>query len=369
MRILLLANHLDTGGISSYLMTLSHGLVNSGHRVVIAAAGGSMVEAFKAHGIRHYKVHLRMKSEINPLLFLNLPRLLALLKDENIQVMHAQTRVTSMLASGLSRLSGIPYVTTCHGYFTPHLGRRLVPLWGEKVIAISRPVVEHLTQDMGVRPDKIELVPNGINLNAFRPVSDFERMALRQKWGLSDEPVVGMIARLSDVKGHSYLIDAMVDVRRGYPRVKCLIFGDGPLENELKKKVLADGLTDTVRFYSVSNRTAEILGLFNIYVMPSLSEGLGLSAMEAMAAGLPTVASSVGGLLDLIQDGTTGRLVPPKDPSALADVIQALLTDRIAARAMGERARAFIAANYTEDKMIKGTLGVYEKVITNKDKE
>ncbi|NTV29355.1 MAG: glycosyltransferase family 4 protein [Candidatus Omnitrophica bacterium] len=363
MRIVLLANHLNVGGISSYVITLGRGLVSRGHQVFVATSGGSLVSKLQKSGIRCVSLNVRMKSEINPFLFGNIPRLLALLKAENIDLMHAQTRVTAMLAASSSIFCGVPYMTTCHGYFKPHWGRRLVPLWGRRVIAISRPVVDHLTRDMEVRPEKIVLVPNGIDLNAFRPLSDAERQALRDRWGLGREPVVGIVARLSDVKGHAFLIDAVAQVRKVFPDVKCLIFGDGPLETELKQRVQTLGLKDAVLFYPVINRTSEVLGLLDVFVMPSLSEGLGLSAMEAMASGLPTVASGVGGLLDLIQDGVTGRLVPPKDPTALALVIQDVLADRVRARDMGEKARFFIATNYSQEKMLDGTLGVYRTVL------
>jgi glycosyltransferase involved in cell wall biosynthesis len=360
---MLVANHLNVGGISSYVATLSRGLAQSGHRVIVVTSGGELVPGLESPGIRHVPMNLGIKSEIHPLLFLNLPRLLALLKEERIDVIHAQTRVTAMLAAAASKVSGVPYVTTCHGYFKSHMGRSIAPLWGRRTIAISRPVIDHLTQDLGIPAERIELVPNGIDVGVFRSISVDDRDTLRKKWRLGAGPVIGMIARLSDVKGHVYLIDAMAEVKKSYPDVKCLLLGDGPLEEALKDRAASRGVGDVVFFYPVVNRTAEVLGLFDIFVVPSVSEGLGLSAMEAMAAGLPVVASSVGGLLDLIKDGETGRLVPSKDPTALAGAIKDLLADRVAASRMGERAQAFIAANFSVEKMVAGTVGVYEKVV------
>ena len=366
MQILLLANHLNAGGITSYLMTLSRGLVKAGHHVVIVTSGGDLVSGLESAGIRHAPMNLRIKSEIHPLIFLFLPRLLKLIKEERIDIIHAQTRVTAMLAALASRWSGVPYVTTCHGYFNPHFGRRIVPLWGRRTIAISRPVAEHLVCELGVSSDCVDLVPNGINLATFYPASESRRAELKRQWKLGAGPVIGMIARLSDVKGHAYLIDAMTEVRLAFPDVRCLLLGEGPLEAELKAQADQRGLNATVIFLPVTGQSSDVLGLFDCVVVPSLSEGLGLSAMEAMAVGLPVVASSVGGLLDLIQDGVTGRLVPAQDPGALAGAINDVLADRAAAVRMGARAREFIAANFPEEKMVAGTLGVYEKVLNSK---
>jgi glycosyltransferase involved in cell wall biosynthesis len=220
-----------------------------------------------------------------------------------------------------------------------------------------------LTRDLGVSLQRIDLVPSGIDGSIFHSATAVERDVLRKKWGIVSGPVVGMVARLSDVKGHIYLIDAMAEVAKAFPSVKCLLLGDGPLEASLKDKVAARGLSGTVLFYPVTDRTAEALPLFDVFVVPSVSEGLGLSAMEAMAMGIPVVASAVGGLLDLFKDGDTGRLVPSKDSAALAAAIKELLADPAAAVGMGKRAQAFIAANFSIEKMIVGTVEVYEKVL------
>jgi glycosyltransferase involved in cell wall biosynthesis len=367
MRILLLANHLNTGGITTYLMTLSRGLVAAGHRVVLGTSGGDLVSEVEALGVRHVRLNVRMKCEINPLLFFNLPALLKILKDEKIEVIHAQTRVTAMLSAVASRISGVPYITTCHGYFTPHPGRRLLPLWGRRVIAISRSVVQHLVQDFGVDLNRIDLVGNGIDAEVFRPATSLERDKNRWEYGIGVEPVIGIIARLSDVKGHEFLIDAMEDVKAAYPEVKCLIIGEGPMEAALKSRVRDFGLEGSVIFLPIKNKTSEMLKMFDVFVLPSMSEGLGLAVMEAMAAGLPVVATAVGGLVDLIQDGETGFLVPPKDPDALAIAIVTLVADHNTASAMGERARASILKNYSVGQMITGTLDVYGKVGVDKE--
>jgi glycosyltransferase involved in cell wall biosynthesis len=363
MTILYLTAHLNAGGITTYVMTLASQLIRQGHSVVWVSSGGDLQSTVEKLGIRHVMMNVRFKCEVHPCLLFNVPALAKLIRRENISVIHANTRATQMLAAGVSRLTGVPYVTTCHGYFKAHIGRRLLPLWGRRVIAISKPVHEHLRKDHHVATDKIRFVNNGIDLEVFKPVSGARRTELRQSWGVVDEPVLGVVARLSDVKGLNYLIDAMPKVLSRFPKVKCFIVGEGPMEAGLKEQVLRLGLSESVLFRPVVNKTADVLPVFDVFVLPSLSEGLGLSLMEAQAMALPVVASAVGGVLDIVKDKETGWLVPPKDPSALAEAIMHALSAPDAARRVGAKAREGIINSFSAEKMAELTLNVYKEVI------
>lgn len=360
MTILLLANHLDAGGIASYVATLAREFVRRGDRVIVASAGGSLVPSLDPAGVKHVPFSFRVKSGIHPCIFLQIPALVRLVQKERVQIIHAQTRVTQTAAALVSRLTGVPYVSTCHGFFRPHWGRRILSLWGKKVIAISFPVKEHLLHDLGVSGDKVVLVSNGIDLSRFQPSTDSERQALRVRWGIEhDAPVVGIVARFSDVKGHQYLIEAMPEVLAGFPRTTCLLFGQGPLEGVLKEMVRQKGLEKKILFYPVVDQTAVVLPLLDICVMPSVQEGLGLSALEAGAMEIPTVASRVGGLPEVVRDGETGLLVPSRDPKALAAAMLTLLADLPRARLMGKKARVFVNEHYNAQRMADETRVVY----------
>ncbi len=132
---------------------------------------------------------------------------------------------------------------------------------------------------------------------------------------------------------------------------------------ELKEQVLRLGLSGSVFFRPVVNKTADVLPVFDVFVLPSLSEGLGLSLMEAQAMGLPVVASAVGGVLDIVKDKGTGWLVPPKDPKALAETIVHVLSTPDAARMVGVNAREEIIRSFSASKMAELTLNVYKEVI------
>lgn len=364
MRIMLLANHFNTGGIASYLMTLTAGLTRRGHQVWIATSGGDCAARAEALGARHILIpQLKVKCEFHPGLYPAAAEVARFIRANDIEILHAQTRVTQSAAALACSWTGRPYVSTCHGYFKPRLARRLFPLWGRGVVAISRPVVEHLVRDLGVDRALISLVPNGIDTQRYCPQPERQR-ALRQSYGIGNEPVVGIVARLSDVKGHAVLIRAMNELIHERPGIKCLIFGEGPMEQALRSLVAQLNLTASVLFFNkVSGRTADLFPMFDVFAMPSLQEGLGLSVMEAQACAVPVVATRVGGLVEAVIDGETGLLVPPGDHLALADALAKVLFDKSLAGRLATSGRERILAHFTVAAMVDGTLEAYRKVL------
>jgi glycosyltransferase involved in cell wall biosynthesis len=364
MNILFLTTHLNVGGISSYLLTLTAGLKKQGHHVYIASSGGDLESEFSSGGIEHIRLPIRTKSEID--LFKIIPsliKLIPLIKIKKIQVIHAHTRVTTVLAFVLSVYGGIPYITTCHGFFKRHLGRRLLPLWGRKVIAISASVKRHLRQDFGVKEDRIRLIYNGIDLNRFNcrlPITSYQS---KKKFGLADTPVVGSVGRLSDVKGYSYLIEAMGRVIEDMPQAQLLIVGEGREKNRLLNIVKKINIGGNVSFIASVKDIYCALAAMDLFVAPSLREGLGLSLMEAMACGKCVIASDVGGMRDLIKDGVNGRLFKPADTPGLACVILELLKNREKARVYADNASQFIRENFSDKKMVVQTEEVYRECL------
>ena len=167
MKILILTTHFNTGGITSYVLTLGESLVKSGHQVWVASSGGNALERLEAVGIRHVTVNIRTKSEASIKLWQSFGPLKRLIAQEGIDIIHAQTRVTQVLGACLSRVTGIRMVTTCHGFFKTRWFRKAFPFWGSAVIAISKPVAVHLKEDFNVDPLKIHFITNGIDLKRF----------------------------------------------------------------------------------------------------------------------------------------------------------------------------------------------------------
>jgi len=366
MNILFLVNHLNVGGITSYILTLGKGLKDKGHRVIIASSGGAMMDRVLELGLDCFIVPLDTKSELSPKVLKSFFILRQLIKKENIDIIHSHSRTTQVLAALLSRCSKTPRVFTCHGFFKPRLFRRLFPLWGDKIIAISHQVDEHLVRDFEVPGEDIEVVHNGVDIGRFGNIDLEFRGQERQKLGLGDAPVAGIVARLSDIKGHVYLLAAMRAVLDKIPAAQLLVVGEGRMKDELVKRVSELGIDKNVYFVSHSEDTRKTLAAMDVFVMPSLQEGLGLALMEAMAAGLAVVGSDIGGIKALIKDGENGFLVSPADTEGLAKAILDLLQDEEKRKRFGSEAAKFIAENFSQEKMVDGTERIYSECLNKK---
>lgn len=362
MNILFIANHLNVGGISSYLFTLAGGLKARGHNVYVASSGGNLSDKFKDAGIGHIRVPLRTKKEVSPKILISFFKLSPLVRRLKIDILHSNSRTTQVLGELLSRYNrGVAHVFTCHGFFKPKLSRRFFPCWGRAVIAISSQVKEHLLRDFKLDEKKISVINNGIDTASFGDLSAREKV--RRDLGVNEDLLVGIIARLSDVKGHTYLIRAMRDVVKTCPAARLLIVGEGKTGEALRRQVDELGIKDNVIFLARAQNNRDILAAMDIFVMPSLQEGLGLALMEAMACGLAVIGSSTGGIKTLVRDGHNGLLVEPADVAGLAGAMIKLLGDAGTRRGLGENARKFIMDNFSAEKMADETERVYKKCL------
>lgn len=365
MNILFLTTHLNTGGITAYLYTLTKGFVDRGHQVHIVSCGGDAEDAFKDLGAKVFNVDIRTKSELSPKVYLNLNRTAKYIKDNDIEIIHSQTRVAQVMGSLLKIITKRPYVSTCHGYFKTRFSRMFVPCWGNSVIAISDAVVAHLVDDFKVSKDKVALVMSGIDLDKFDVVDEKTKIKRRSAFGFGEGFLIGMVARLSDVKGQDILIEAMPYVLKRFPDVKLVLFGQGKLEGLLKEMVDKLLIKDNVVFNPTLSKPAECMSVLDVFVAPSRMEGLGLSVMEAQSCGLAVIGSKVGGIPSLISDGKTGLLVEPENAEVLADAIIRLIEDEQLLKDLGKKAREYALENYSSVSMVERTLKVYEKNISS----
>jgi len=368
MRILLIATHLNFGGITSYIISLARGLSKKGHKVFIASSGGDFVKKLKIDNITHITIPISTKSELSPKVLFSSVRLLSFIKREPIDVIHAQTRVTQILAYLVSKILRIPYITTCHGFFKKRIGRRLFGAWGRKTIAISEAVREHLVNDFKVKKSDIELIYNGIDLKNFKHYGESEKEAIKRELNLKQGPIVGVIARISPVKGHKYLIEAMRKVIEKVSDVRLLIIGDGPAKDGLVSLVERLKIKENIYFFGSASDTAKFLSIMDVFVLPSLQEGLGLSAIEALAMKKAVVASDVGGVYTIIKNNTTGLLIPPRDSEVLAKAITDLLGDEQLRVRLGREGRKRVEDKFSLDAMIEKIEKLYIDVNGEKEK-
>jgi glycosyltransferase involved in cell wall biosynthesis len=221
-------------------------------------------------------------------------------------------------------------------------------LWlrdADRFVAMSR-IIRSEMAAAGVPEERIALIPHGVDLGQFRPASPEERAGLRARLGWPAEDLVLVYTgRLLRGKGLEPLLDAFAGVAPGAPNARLVIVGSGEgqalsVEDDLKARVDAAGLGARVTFTGRLDSVVDALRAADVFVFPSLFEALGISLVEAAACGLPAVASRTGGIVDVVENGVGGRLVPPGDVSGLAEALRQLLADAALRRAMGERARA-----------------------------
>ncbi|MBU1726555.1 MAG: glycosyltransferase family 4 protein, partial [Candidatus Omnitrophica bacterium] len=347
MNILIITNHLNIGGITSYCLTLAAGLRKKGHKVYFASSGGNALERFLQAGIEFVAIPMKTKKEINPRILFCAGILSKLVKEKDIQIVHTHSRTTQVLGAILARRTKATHIFTCHGFFKPRFLRRMFPCWGTKIIAISEQVKRHLVDDFKVDEQKIQVIHNGIDIDKFKDQGSNIKNISKTKLGLGDGPVVGIIARLSDVKGHAYLIKAMKKVLERLPRAQLLIAGEGKEKEALVSLAKNLAIEKNVFFITEALDTRELLGVMDLFVMPSIKEGLGLALMEAMAFGVPVIGSDVGGIKTLIRDGVSGLLVAVANSDGLANAIISLLGDPVKAQGYAKEARRFISENFS----------------------
>lgn len=291
-------------------------------------------------------------------------RLSRLLKGRPIHVMHAHEFTMNVYGSLLSRLTGIPIVATVHGknYYWVKWRRRLAYRFVARqsvMVAVSDNLKRFLSQWVAIHPDEIRIVHNGIDLDRYA-VSG-RHNSLRKELGINkNQPVIGTVGNLYAVKGQTYLLRACVTVAKAFPNFVLLMAGRGDQLGVLEAEARGLGIRGNVRFLGFREDIPSLLQALDVFVLPSVSEGLPLSILEAMAFGKSVVASNVGGIPEVIKDGVTGYLVPPKDPEALAERILLLLHHPQVAADLGRSGRKIVQEAFRLERMIQDYQSLYD---------
>ena len=371
MKVIHVITDTNFGGAGRYLTYLLSQPAFEGIDVAVACPDGELGKRLDAMGIRRIAISGRDVSYNTRLT----RELYALFRRERPDVVHTHSSLSGRIAARLRR---IPVVYTKHGEAgasvatgvpadpaspTRVRGRAVNPLkrfvnktvaavLSDKIIAVSGRVSEELAQS-GIDPSKIVTIPNGIELGPYSVRSRTRRSGF----------LVGTLARLSREKGLDVLLHAAKLVLASEPSARFMIGGTGPLEEELRRKIRELKLEPYVRMAGFIEDVPSFLSELDVFVLPSDSEGIGLAIMEAMATGLPVVATAVGGVPEVVSDGQTGILVPPRQPKLLAQAIVRLLVDPDLARAMGAAGRNRVEALFDAKVMAERTVAVYRSLV------
>jgi lipopolysaccharide heptosyltransferase II len=357
MRILQILPELKSGGVERGTVDLAKYLQKNGHHAVVVSAGGPLVGDLTAAGVAHYALPVHKKS---PLAVIHsVKALVKIVRNEKIDVIHARSRVPALIAFFASRRTQVPFITTCHGFYSKHFLSRLMG-WGKIVIVASHIIGKRMRDDFGVPYHKIRFIPRGVDLGEFklRPADAVEPMT------------VGLIGRLTPIKGHPLFLKAMSRVIRVFPNVKVQIIGDTDkpqYREELALLARRLGIANRVEFLGTRYDIPQLLSQMSVLAVPSVGEeAFGRVVIEAGACGVPVVATQIGGLVDIIENEKEGLLVPPDDPRALAEAIIRLLKDRLFAGQCAARLREKVEKEYTLDRMFRRTLEVYQEAVSRK---
>jgi glycosyltransferase involved in cell wall biosynthesis len=359
-------------GINTF-MTM-HGTPADRFKVSLACApGGRLNDLVRQAGMEVHEI----ESLVQPLHpakdLVALYKILRLLRRERIDLIHTHNSKTGFLGRLAGRLMGTPVVIhTVHG-FAFHdaerwVRRRLFKVlekmaapWADHTIFISQPMIDWAGEAGILQEGKYSKIYSGIDLKRFRPMDAAPQDGLRAQLGLQDrDRVVGFVSKLWEGKGHAVALEAMVTVVQSIPHAKLLLVGEGPLEEELRAMSRVLGIGGSVIFAGFRTDLPQILSLCDICILPSFFEGMGRVLLEAGACGRAVVASRVGGIPEIVENGATGSLVPPEDPAALSREILCLLGDPGLAQMMGERARQRIGEMFSSETMVREIVAVYD---------
>ena len=361
LRLLLVVDSLEVGGAERHVADLALALAGKGHDVEVACSvAGALSGPLEEAGVTVRPLTRSLvKRRVGPAYAARLRRIV---KREGFDLAHAHI-YSSAVAAALATLgTGTPLVITEH---TEALWQgwaaRLVSGWASRrarrMIAVSSVIRDRLIERDRVPHERITVIPNAVSRisgdgSGADPPPD-----------LGDGPRVGIVARLQPEKGVADFVKAAARVAGSVPETGFIVVGDGPLRDELP--VLAErlGVRDRIRFLGTRSDVGALMALMDVIAVPSLSEGSPLVTLEAMAAGVPVVASEVGGIPDQIRHRREGLLVPPGDASSLADAILELLRDPARARTLGEEGYRRATSEFAHETMVARVEGVYRSAL------
>ncbi|HNW39031.1 MAG TPA: lipopolysaccharide heptosyltransferase II [Candidatus Omnitrophota bacterium] len=360
MKILQILPELNVGGVETGTLDLSKYLVRLGHKSVVVSAGGALVKDLEAAGAKHYSLAVNKKSIIS--MYKMIPKLAEIIKQEEIEIVHARSRVPAWIAYFACRRTKAILITTCHGYYKKHFFS-LVMGWAKRVIVLSNVIARHMIEDFSVPHERIKLVPRSVDLEKFK----YHDPAAKRKEDFN----IGIIGRITPLKGHLYFIKAMARIARLVPRLKIWIVGDAPASKDAYKEELQIlvrrlGLWHCTEFLGTQRDIPGILEHLDLVVLATTThEAFGRVVVEAQACGVPVVATKVGGVIDIIEDGKNGLLVPPADAKSMAEAAMRIYKDAQFAKELAENAYAKVKEKYNVELMVKNTLEVYREALNN----
>lgn len=352
----------ETGGLERFVLDLIRlSADHFNHRVVCLERLGELVTSGGLVNI----TSLDMKPGLQ---FKSIVGLCSIVKANQIDLIHTHNEKALFYGAIAGLLSGVPVVHTKHGKnpitLRARLRNNLLARLCKKIIAVSRDAALQCIEEEHISANKVMVILNGVDIDAFATRMDAQ--LCRSSLGIDDGvPIIGIVARLAEVKDHSTLFQACKILSDNRIDFRLLVIGDGPLKSKLVKLADSLGLENTIIFTGTRHDIPDLLNTMDIFVLSSISEGISLTLIEAMSCYLPIVATNVGGNPEVIIDGETGFLVPSQNAEALADKLMLLMKMPDVRRRMGEAGRDRAVKLFSMQKAVMNYEKCYRQFIGN----
>ncbi len=376
INLLHIVNGLAIGGGELKLLELVKNLVEKRadkYNVTVCSVGqgGTLQPEFERLGIKVFVIEKKHKFDLSQVF-----KVRKIIKEEKVDLVQTTLFYADVIGALAAKLAGVKAViswdTVSHppDSFEARLRHKLsyqfCMRFVKKIVAVSEGVKKYLVEERKIDSGKIDIIHYGIDLSSFKTRNGFLDKKTRSKLGIPDHKIViGTVARLEIQKGHKYLIEAAPGIISKFPDVVFVFAGDGTLRQELELQVNALGLREHFRFLGFRKDVKELLFAFDIFVLPSLFEGLPNVILEAMASGRPIVASAVDGTPELLEHKETGLLVPPKSPQALQSALLNLLEKEDKGQKLGQQAKRMAEQKFSFEQQFQKFEKVYDATLAS----
>jgi len=333
-----------------------------GYRMMIACQPGSRIQNV-AEGKGIPVIALRMRVAMDPLAVANCIRAI---KKNGVDLVHTHSSTDSWCCSMGAKLAGVPVIRSRHvttpistNCFSHFLFMKLA----DRVITSGETIRRQMIEGNGYNPRKIISIPAGIDEKRFSPEISGDNVRKDLNIGKEDY-LLGIVSVLRSWKGHVYLLEAFRALREKIPHLKLVIVGSGPQERNIRKYIEGNGLAGKVIMTGHREDVPQILKNLDLFILPSYSnEATSQVIPQAMAMGIPVIATSAGGIWEVVKDGETGKLVPPRNAPALSEAIFWAYQNREETRKMARKARELVLKDFTLARMIEKTGNVYRELL------
>lgn len=377
--ILQILPRLETGGVERGTVEIASALKNAGWTPVVVSGGGRMVVDLNRMGVEHITLPVYSKNYF--VMRKNADTLAKLIKEKNVDIIHARSRAPAWSAKWAAQKANIPFLTTFHGAynmgpFKIKRGYNKVMAEGDLVIAVSEFIKRHIMENYGTPEERIRLIHRGVDIDRFdaKKVTPDRMIALAKKWRVpEDMPVIMLPGRLTRWKGQTVLLDALA--RMEHKNLRCLLVGSDQgrvgYRRELENKIKKLNLEGTVQLVDNCTEMEVAYMLTDIAISASTDpEAFGRVVPEAQAMGRIVIGTNHGGATETIQDGVTGFLVPPADPDALAKALDKALSMTPEEReTMAKKSIERVRSEFSKALMCSKTLDVYAELLNAKEKD